>query len=136
MTYREAKGIVRQLCVMEVYDNVQKRPYTMITLKATFEGHAYHGVGFAKCCPRDEWDAELGRKIAIGRAEAEVARQIMVAAETWDIYPDSGLRIVERRPDTDAGREKAVKKAALCMNSEGAFIANAIEEGDSWATWS
>ena len=51
---------------------VQIQPYTMV--EVSWRGES--GYGFAKCNPRDAWSAELGRTIAIGRAQKAIANRL------------------------------------------------------------
>lgn len=63
---------------------VQCPPYTMVRVSIELDGEEHVGVGFAKCSPRDTWDAALGERIARGRALKQLA---------LSVTPESALAI-------------------------------------------
>ncbi len=65
---------------------ISQKPYTFAKVTS---GDLTVGVGFAKCNPTDQWDQELGERIAIGRAikQAERNTAARVCLSTY-VVPD------------------------------------------------
>lgn len=55
----------------------QERPYTAVDIALPWEGHIYQSYGWAKVQYPDRWDADYGRQLAIRKACAAIAKQIM-----------------------------------------------------------
>jgi len=72
--FTKAKRAVRG--DIEVRSTTVRPPYVFVGVAYGNEGDPMFGYGFAKCCPKDEWDEERGFDIAKGRAETDIARQL------------------------------------------------------------
>ncbi|MCK9356993.1 MAG: hypothetical protein M0R22_07630 [Dehalococcoidia bacterium] len=48
---------------------LSRKPYTVMQVTYGY----YKTIGVAKCSPKDQWNEQLGRTIAMGRAVAEIA---------------------------------------------------------------
>ena len=56
---------------------LQERPYTAIELIVWMKEKQYHANGFSKVCYPDQWDAKHGKQLALRRAAASIAKQIL-----------------------------------------------------------
>ena len=80
-TLKETKKYVRRH--RQVLDYGQKRPNTFARVRLVLpDGEAYEALGFSKVMHPDEWDSLRGRLMAIGKATAEIARDLV--ADGWD----------------------------------------------------
>ena len=82
MLLREAKALVRSFGGWWKVETRVRRPNIVVILQG-YQGKV--GVGFARHNPRDEesgdprlaWNEEKGKRIAKGRAEVDIAQQIV-----------------------------------------------------------
>ena len=58
------------------YQTVQRKPFTLVTVRARHGNYYLTGVGFSKVMWPDRWDAENGVRVAKERARLDVARQV------------------------------------------------------------
>lgn len=54
----------------------QQRPYTFVELDYSFGAVHVTGMGFSKVCHPDDWNSELGKKVAITRAIRHIRKQL------------------------------------------------------------
>lgn len=79
---------------------VQKRPYTAIVLEGVYAHNdgrdvfTYTGTGFSKVCWPDDWDENLGRRIAWDKARADIGKKIQLDIDNEEI----GLRAEDHIP--------------------------------------
>jgi hypothetical protein len=68
-------------------DFLQSEPMTFIrlTYKPPKRGKWLFGIGFARCMDTDEWSAEIGHKIAFGRAVKDIVGQIEAKNNTCKV---------------------------------------------------
>ena len=58
------------------YQTVQRKPFTMVTVRARYSNYYLTGVGFSKVMWPDKWDPENGVRVAKERAKLDAARQV------------------------------------------------------------
>ncbi len=58
------------------YQTVQRKPFTVVTVRARHGNYYLTGVGFSKVMWPDRWDADNGIRVAKERARLDVARQV------------------------------------------------------------
>ncbi|HUV67152.1 MAG TPA: hypothetical protein VMW24_24905 [Sedimentisphaerales bacterium] len=82
LSKKQAKALVRNQ-ETECLRSLSRYPYSFEQLRLEFQGQDFVGFGFAKYnlndakCPKLPWDREKGLRIARGRAEKDIAEQLM-----------------------------------------------------------
>ncbi len=54
----------------------QQRPYTFVELSYSYGAKYVTGMGFSKVCHPNDWDSELGNKVATTRAIRHIRKQM------------------------------------------------------------
>ena len=92
---------------------------------STYAGKTVRGV--AKCDPRDEYDEELGRQLAIARCNLKVAKKREIAACKACLKAIDDLKMAKRRygqmmkyeADSIRKKHEAAKELELTGNAYG-----------------
>lgn len=74
---KEGKLVDRQI--------LQDHIITCVRLEATLNKQTIYQCGISTCGPNDKFDAELGRKIANGRAFKAMAKRVLDNKERWGL---------------------------------------------------
>lgn len=81
MSRTKKKALAKRFCHQHVhaYSTVVAPPVVAVKAKVDCCGTTYYASGGARCCRLDEFDEQRGRDIAIGRAAAAIAGQLLEA---------------------------------------------------------
>ena len=86
ISFKEAKHFVRQNSTSRY---IIEPPYTIAVVELSnpsteFAKRVMAGKGLSTCSRSDPWDESMGKNIARGRAEAELARKVMRLDKFYD----------------------------------------------------
>ena len=94
MTFREALEKVRAKN-HKIELRVVSPPFSFVRVSVKDGRRRWYGNGFFKCNPTDEWSDALASSIPMGRAEADIARQMVEFTEWRGKKAETNRQLVE-----------------------------------------